>query len=213
MLASILPSGPPRIRPTRTADGSLSYFDGGLTVQHEYDAQTGAYACRQRFSASSEHTNQGRKSAATPPMHVHLYEKETLEVIDGTMVCVIDGHEATAHKGDKIVIEPGVKHTFWRSEKDSEDLVMSASPSCGGHGPGFCESFARNFYGYLSSCVAAKSSPCPFQLFQFLDSAGVTLALPLGLGRLCNVVLGRWVGRYVFGFSTSYPEFETDKGE
>lgn len=69
--------------------------------------------------------------------------------LDGTMVYVMDGHEATAHKGDKVVFEPGVKHTFWRSEKDSEDLVMSASPSCGGHGPGFCESLCVD---RLSSC-------------------------------------------------------------
>lgn len=49
---------------------------------------------------------------------------------------------------------------------------------------------STNTVGYLSSCIEAHTAPSPFQIFLLLDSANVTLAAPLGLGRLLNLVLG-----------------------
>lgn len=74
----------------------------------------------------------------------------------------------------------------------------------------FDESFVRNFYGYLSSVTMQGLSPNPLQMLAFMDGADVVLVFPLNIGRLLNVVLGRWFGRWLAGYQTEYKEFAED---
>ncbi|BGP33769.1 hypothetical protein JCM10296v2_005573 [Rhodotorula toruloides] len=112
--------------------------------------------------------------------------------IEGSMSYSLDGKEGVAKPGDKLVIPPGAVHTFWLDTDAKEDLVMTAT-AMGGDKPGFNHRFVRNFFGYLPSCVEANTAPSPFQVFLLLESANVTLAAPLGLGKLLNLVFGALV--------------------
>ncbi|BGP49976.1 hypothetical protein JCM10450v2_005881 [Rhodotorula kratochvilovae] len=206
-LSFLAGKAPPLAPPAPAPDGSLSYFGGALTVWNTTHAD-GTFTTKQLFRADSPHTGRGKESTATPPLHVHLEQTETLEVLKGTMVYVVDGVESTAAAPAKVVIAPGQVHTFWREGKEGEgeDLLMQATSEGGHAGCGFDERFVRNFYGYLSSCVAAGVDPSPFQIFRFLDSAGVAVAAPLGIGRVMNLALGR-IGGGLLGYKTAYDEF------
>ncbi|CDR44453.1 RHTO0S09e04434g1_1 [Rhodotorula toruloides] len=210
MALSFLASPPPLVRPVCSATDptAISYFGGDL-LAWELKDDDGREVVRNRFKAGSKHTGNGRNGTAVPPLHVHLYETEVLECIEGSMSYTLDGKEGVAKPGDKLVIPPGAVHTFWLDADAKEDLVMTAK-AIRGDKPGFDHCFVRNFFGYLSSCVEADTAPSPFQIFLLLDSANVTLAAPLGLGKLLNLVFGRVVGGWLLGYKTSYKVFEDD---
>ncbi|GAA5886739.1 hypothetical protein JCM6882_005873 [Rhodosporidiobolus microsporus] len=211
MALSFLASKPPLSRPSLTADGGTEYFGGALTLWPEKTPE-GRFVSRHLLKGNSPHTGKGRESVSTPPMHWHIHQEETLEVLSGTMCYVHAGKEGKAKKGDKVVLPPGKDHphTFWRSTEDDEDLMIAATVT-GGPNEGFCEDFISNFYGYLSSVTLAKQSPSLFQMLLFLDEADVVLSdPPFGLGRVLNVILGRWVGGYLLGYKTRYAEFDEE---
>jgi quercetin dioxygenase-like cupin family protein len=45
--------------------------------------------------------------------HVHPYQTEQFEVIDGTLAFEVGGEEVTAGPGDVVTVEAGTKHRFW----------------------------------------------------------------------------------------------------
>ncbi|GAA6048335.1 hypothetical protein JCM3770_000955 [Rhodotorula araucariae] len=216
---------PPLAAPSPAEDGSLSYFDGALVMWNTTHAD-GTFTTKQLFRKDSPHTGRGRQSTATPPLHVHLDQTETLEVLEGTMVGLIDGVETTMAAPAKIVIAPGQVHTFWRAgaEGEGEDLLMQATGEGGHPACSFDERLLnqrlthgvhvslRRADGYLSSCVAAGVEPSPFQVFRFLDSAGVAVAAPLGMGRVMNLALGR-IGGGLLGYKTEYDEFAAKEAQ
>ncbi|GAA5825277.1 hypothetical protein JCM11251_006915 [Rhodosporidiobolus azoricus] len=211
MALSFLASKPALSRPNTTEDGGRAYFGGAMVLWSE-ETPEGRFVSRHLFKGDSPHTNKGKESIATPPLHYHIYQTETLEVLSGKMCYILSGKEDVAKKGDKIVLPPGPEnaHTFWRSTEDDEDLMMAATVS-GGPNEGFCDEFISNFYGYLSSVTMAGQSPSLFQMLHFLDDADVVLAdPPFGLGRVLNVVLGRWLGS-LLGYKTRYAEFDQKK--
>jgi hypothetical protein len=77
--------------------------------------------------------------------------------------------------------------------------------------------FFRNIYSYLDDCQRQGVELSLPQLLLFMDSAEVSLAIPgpapvmrwlsWGLG----VVVGRWIGGYVLGYKSSYPEYFDEK--
>lgn len=51
-------------------------------------------------------------------------------------------------------------------------------------------------------------APNLFQMLAFLDHADVVLVdFPFGMGKLANVVLGRWIGRKIGGYEVEYKIF------
>lgn len=54
--------------------------------------------------------------AEGPPTHTHD-EPEELEIVAGAVVFTLDGVARTFRAGDRFVIEPGVKHTFYNPSK------------------------------------------------------------------------------------------------
>ena len=82
----------------------------------------------------------------------------------------------------------------------------------------------RNVYTYLDDCWLQGVSPSLPQLLLMLDSAEISLAFSFGpdwlmraLSYSMGVVVGRWFGGCVLGYSASYPEYwdescETKKG-
>lgn len=47
--------------------------------------------------------------------HVHPFQTETFEVLEGTVGFVAGGEHVVAHPGDVVVVEPGTPHRFWNA--------------------------------------------------------------------------------------------------
>jgi mannose-6-phosphate isomerase-like protein (cupin superfamily) len=56
-----------------------------------------------------------------PPVHIHPHAIETYTIMDGEMDVFIKDKWSTAHKGEKIVVEKGVPHTY----KNSTDKIIT----------------------------------------------------------------------------------------
>ncbi|KAH8831018.1 hypothetical protein DL96DRAFT_1523874 [Flagelloscypha sp. PMI_526] len=192
--------------PAKEADGAWVFFGGDFKTFFIHGDKE-SFTSRQIFKAGSPHTGVGRKSTATPPYHWHLYQTETFDVKSGRLCYILDGKEGKLGTGEKVVIPPGISHTFWNDPETGEDLDVHITVR-GGENPGFDETFVHNFYGYLSSCTMQGIAPNLFQMLAYMDSADVVLTdFPLSTGRLANVLLGRWVGMYLAGYRTQYKEF------
>ena len=47
--------------------------------------------------------------------HVHPYQTETFEVLEGEVTFKVDGKKVVAKAGGTLVVEPGSAHKFWNS--------------------------------------------------------------------------------------------------
>ncbi|ORY35305.1 hypothetical protein BCR39DRAFT_508673 [Naematelia encephala] len=207
-LSFLAPSLGPFQRPiVDHKDGSWTFFGGDFKTW-AVSGDEDHFKSRQIFKANSPHTGAGRGSTATPPYHMHPYQIETFEVLSGTLCYCIDGKLGKLESGKSVVIPKYQPHTFWNDPSTGTDLDVYITVR-GGENPGFDETFVHNFYGYLSSVTMAGKKPNPLQMLRFLDHANVILADPPYLvGRMLNLLLGRWLGGYIFGYKTEYGTFE-----
>ncbi|KAF8338732.1 uncharacterized protein EI90DRAFT_3144156 [Cantharellus anzutake] len=198
----------PRYLPLNVdSDGAYLFFGGDCKIK--FVSKPGEpFKARQWLKADSPYTGAGKKSLANPPLHYHLYQTELFQVVSGVMGFVLDGEEGKLHPGQRVVIEPYQVHTFWNDPDSGEDLVVEVSLK-GGDRRGLDETFLKNFFGYLDAQIMAGKTPDTLQMFTFMDSADVVIAdVPLGLGRVANVVIGRAIAPWILGYKTSIPEFE-----
>ncbi|KAM0747533.1 hypothetical protein T439DRAFT_328771 [Meredithblackwellia eburnea MCA 4105] len=193
-------------RPT-IEDGAWVFFGGDFKT-YFISGDKDHFTSRQIFKAKSPHTGVGRTSTATPPYHYHLYQTETFAVKSGTLAYCIDGKEGKLEAGQSVVIPPYRSHTFWNDVDSGTDLDVHITVR-GGDNPGFDETFVHNFYGYLSSQTMQGKAPNPAQMLLFLDSADVILSdIPLGLGGWANLIIGRYIGKYLLGMDSRYKVFD-----
>jgi quercetin dioxygenase-like cupin family protein len=47
--------------------------------------------------------------------HLHPYQTETFEVLEGEVTFKVDGKKVVARSGETLVVEPGTAHKFWNS--------------------------------------------------------------------------------------------------
>ena len=47
--------------------------------------------------------------------HLHPYQTETFEVLEGEVTFKVDGKKVVARAGETLVVEPGTAHKFWNS--------------------------------------------------------------------------------------------------
>jgi quercetin dioxygenase-like cupin family protein len=134
------------------------FFDGALqTWKVKEDGKS--FTSGQRFKAGNPHSGVGRKSTATPPYHIHLFQTETFDVKEGTLCYLIDGKEGKLQAGQKVDIPPYRPHTvsverierryrhsnmlltlrlnhqFWNDPSTGTDLVVQITVR-GGDNPG-----------------------------------------------------------------------------
>ncbi|GFH14288.1 Cupin_2 domain-containing protein, partial [Haematococcus lacustris] len=60
----------------------------------------------------------------SPMPHYHRAATESFKVLSGTFMYSADGKEHAAHAGETVVIPPGVTHTFWVGESDSNSTTF-----------------------------------------------------------------------------------------
>lgn len=189
-------------------DGADIYFGGAFkTWDQSWDDDH--YTSRQLFDHKSPFTN-SRSSIATPPYHWHIYQTEIFEVVSGLMHYYLDGKEGLLKPGEKVVIRPGLPHTFWCDGKDGIDLEVLITVK-GGPNPGFDGTFVRNWYGTLHS-LALQDKPVPLflALAHMYDADVILQDFPLNSGKLANWIGGLVIGKYLAGYQTQHPEYEKD---
>lgn len=67
--------------------------------------------------------------AAGPPSHVHPSYEEAFEVLEGRFVFVMNKKEMKVESGDKIVVPPGVAHTFRPYGDTVASFLVEARPA------------------------------------------------------------------------------------
>ncbi|KAF4581812.1 hypothetical protein EYR40_002830 [Pleurotus pulmonarius] len=204
MALSFLASKPKLLPVKRDADGTWLFFDGNKRISDLSNDENG-YTSRHMFSKGNPYTGAGRASIVTPPYHYHIYQTEIFEPKRGVMCYLLEGKEYKASVGDVVMVQPGQRHTFWSDQDAEEGLHVDITVRGGGPRKGLDEAFFHNLFGYMDSLRQQGQAPSIFQMLAFMDSADVVLAdIPFGLGKLMNVVVGRWIGRYLLGYQPSY---------
>ncbi|KAF4564085.1 Cupin 2 conserved barrel domain-containing protein [Pleurotus pulmonarius] len=204
MALSFLASKPKLLPVKRDADGTWLFFDGNKRISDLSNDENG-YTSRHMFAKGNPYTGVGRASVVTPPYHYHIYQTEIFEPKRGVMCYLLEGKEYKASVGDVVTVQPGQRHTFWSDQDAEEGLHVDITVRGGGPRKGLDEAFFHNLFGYMDSLRQRNQSPSIFQMLAFMDSADVVLAdIPFGLGKLMNVVVGRWIGRYLLGYQPSY---------
>lgn len=117
---------------------------------------------------------------------------------------LLDGKESFIEPGQKVVIPPGVPHTFWCDGKDGKDLEVLITVR-GGPNPGFDGHFVRNFYGFLHSNALQGQKPNLIHAMAYMYDADVVIQdFPLGTGKAANYVMGLFLGKWIAGYSTKH---------
>lgn len=63
--------------------------------------------------------------AKGPMAHIHLRSREIFEIIEGSMHATVDGKSMQAGPGERIIVEPGMTHTFTNGRSDTEMVVRT----------------------------------------------------------------------------------------
>ncbi|EME47294.1 hypothetical protein DOTSEDRAFT_69283 [Dothistroma septosporum NZE10] len=158
----------------------------------------------------------------TPPPHWHWYQDEYFHIKAGRYIFTLEGKDTIISASDPqpVRIPARARHTFKVDDTHEGpcriEISTATSPGSPADDPeayGANAKFFRNIYSYLDDCYLQGASPSLPQLLLFLDSAEISLALP-GPAWLAQkasyalgVVVGRWLGGYVLGYRSSYPEY------
>ena len=201
---------PPRT--TNASNNPIIYDDGRSSVT--FQAPGSQYIMTHRIPPT---TIEHGISIVAPPLHYHIYQDEYFHVqsgignfyrgFDKTPFAVLSGSPGAQSAAS---VQAGQFHKF-ENASQTTDLVVDIHLT-----PETYENeqrFFRNFFGYLDDCRATKRVPNLFQLLVMLDSANTPVAVPMPWGwmaRLASRLLttgGALVGRWVFCFQSSYPEY------
>jgi quercetin dioxygenase-like cupin family protein len=61
--------------------------------------------------------------------HVHPYQSERFEVLEGTLCFEADGRQVVAHAGDVVTVEAGTRHRFWNEGETDARFRCEVRPA------------------------------------------------------------------------------------
>jgi quercetin dioxygenase-like cupin family protein len=127
--------------------------------------------------------------------HVHPFQEERFQVIDGTVMFRIDGQELPAEPGDTILVARGRKHQFWNAGDDEVRFACEVRPAL---------DFERLIETMFSLAQAGKTNrkgmPNPLRLAVIARAHFDTVRLPFPpvwmqrVGLALGAPLGRMLG-------------------
>jgi quercetin dioxygenase-like cupin family protein len=129
--------------------------------------------------------------------HVHPFQTERFEILEGRLGLRVDGKELEAGPGDVAVVPPGTPHRFWNAGEDEARFQCEVSPALQ------FESLIETMFTLAAEGKTnRKGMPNPFQLAVIarahLDT--VRLPFPPALLQRAGLALGAPVGR-LLGYS------------
>jgi quercetin dioxygenase-like cupin family protein len=132
--------------------------------------------------------------------HVHPYQSERFEVLEGTVCFEADGRQVVARAGDVVTVEPGTSHRFWNEGETDARFRCEIRPAL---------QFERLIETMFTLAADGKTNrkglPNPLRLAVIAAAHFDDVRLPFPpvwlqrAGLACGAPLGRLVG-----YSTTY---------
>jgi quercetin dioxygenase-like cupin family protein len=149
-------------------------------------------------------------SEVGPPVHYHPKQKESFAVTRGTLTYVIGTSEPrSAAVGETVVVEPGVRHTWWNAGPETVQFDGMLEPA------GRFQLFIETVYGLIrDGKVTARGVPNMLQMAVIareFRSDIVFTAIPRP-ARVLALPLLAAVGRSL-GYRPWYPRYSQPEGE
>ncbi len=123
--------------------------------------------------------------------HLHPYQTETFEVLEGEVTFKVDGKKVVARTGETLVVEPGTAHKFWNSGSTDARFRCEVRPALQ-----FEQPTETMFPLAQKGKTNKKGMPNPFRLAvvanahfddvrlpvvpQWLQRLGLAMSAPLG---------------------------------
>ena len=135
--------------------------------------------------------------------HVHLKQEETFEVIRGTIRFRINGHEADAIVGQRVVVPSGTPHSWWNASDEEVAATVWLRPALN------TEVFFETFFGLARDGKTNKRGlPNLLQtavlVADYQDVTKVLLPPPLPILLKLLTPLAR-----LLGYRSSYPQYSS----
>jgi quercetin dioxygenase-like cupin family protein len=141
-----------------------------------------------------------KPDGAVAAAHVHPYQTERFEVIDGTLEFRLGRKKVVAKRGDMVTVEPGVVHSFRNAGEDEAHFVAEVTPALG------FESFLETMFGLAADGKTSKRGmPNPLRLAVIANAHFDLVRLPYvpAFMQKAALAMGAGAGRAV-GYEPSY---------
>ena len=201
-----------KARPTARV---VTYEDGESIL--EFYPPGGKYLGRQVVPADNK-MKDGGKSFMARPSHIHLLQDEVFYVTQGEGLWYLRGQAPRRLKaGDTITIPQFLPHRFENVPGGTEPLAFDYN-----YDSSMREMEMRFFYNvfaYMDDCQHAKVPLSTLQLCVFCADCWMPVDLGIPGPNLINLVfstlfmwIGAAIGRFVFGYHRTYPEYYQEEG-
>jgi len=132
--------------------------------------------------------------------HVHPFQEERFQVIDGTVMFRIDGQELPAEPGDTILVARGRKHQFWNAGDEEVRFACEVRPALD-----FERLIETMFTLAQDGKTNKKGMPNPLRLAVIAQAHFDTVRLPFPPAWMQRVglALGAPLGR-MLGYGATY---------
>ena len=87
-----------------------------------------------------------------PPMHTHLDQDESGEVVSGQLSAILDGKPITRRAGERVFIPRGVRHRWWNSGDEVLVFNGKAEPA------GDFDQYLEGIFAILNASASGRPS-------------------------------------------------------
>jgi mannose-6-phosphate isomerase-like protein (cupin superfamily) len=87
-----------------------------------------------------------------PPMHIHVDQDESVEVVSGRLSATVDGKTITLGAGERGFIPRGVRHRWWNTGDEPLALRGKAEPA------GDLDQFLEGMFAILNASASGRPS-------------------------------------------------------
>ena len=136
--------------------------------------------------------------------HVHPFQSERFEILEGSVTFKVDGQELPTRPGDVVLVPAGRKHQFWNAGEEEARFRCEIRPALG-----FERLIETMFSLAADGRTNRKGMPNPLRLAVIARAHFDTVRLPFPPAWMQRVglLLGAPVGRMV-GYRSTYERRE-----
>lgn len=136
--------------------------------------------------------------------HIHPYQSERFEILEGVVEFKLDGETVVARAGDEVMVEAGAAHQFRNIGEEEVRFLTEVCPALS------FEEFLETMFGLAADGKTnAKGMPNPFQLAVVMNEQFdlVRLPFPPAWVQKIGLALGAPLGK-LLGYESAYvPEY------